>query len=91
MFLTPVPAQQLLMVRGQDISPKGPTPPWQDKDPQSNNFHLNVLKLTLFLSMSVKMSCRRDVEMEPLQLPGSLCLISFQHQKLPGQWAPSRH
>lgn len=48
MFLTPVPAQQLLMVRGQDISPKGPTPPWQDKDPQSNNFHLNVLKPILF-------------------------------------------
>lgn len=69
---------------GQDISLKVLTSSWQGKDPQSNNFHLNVLKLTLFLAISVKMSCGRDVEMEPLQLPASFCLISLQHQEAPG-------
>lgn len=87
MFLTSVPAQQLLIVRVMASAPKVPSPPWQgswqDKDPQSDNFHPNVLKPALFPSISVKMSCGRDVEMEPLQLPGSLCLISLQHQAAP--------
>lgn len=70
---------------GQDICTEGALgrAHGKDKDPQSDNFHPNVLKPTLFPAISVKMSCGRDVEMEPLQLPGSLCLISLQHQEAP--------